>query len=386
MSLAELKKFGHYVSNGQQYYTLSDAKSASSKQVEYVLNDDIYTRHNWNNDPCPELSLGDLYRLRAEKLRQEHDYVVLMYSGGPDSTNILDTFCDNGLRIDEIVNFNSYNSTALVDGTLNNADFIYNVRPRLEQLRSEGKLDAKITIYDEVDMSLQHWHRMKKMGWDDIATCLGGPNMWLNIPYAHQYGSALWKRIQSKEKVCIIYGHDKPSSVIIDGKRAIYHSSLPLGNFGEVVKQYPALMAPLVKACHWFYVSPDSASIVMKQSYILNQFCNLNQEPEFYSAAPASPGLRTAYSWPSKKGYGNLKYDIFHRLIYPKWRPKFITPKVRDLLLRPQDCWWVTTLQTEQKSIWEHYVKNFVKENFANIEKSGTMMMVPPKTKPIFIE
>ena len=352
-----------------------------------MLNDNIYSKHNWSNDPCPGLSLEDLYRLRAEKLRQEHDYIVLMYSGGPDSTNILDAFCNNGLHIDEIINFNSYTSTSVIDGTLNNADFVYNVTPKLKQLQREGKLNAKITFYDEVDMCVRHWSEMAKMGWDDMTTCWGGPSMWLGTPYAHRYNDDLWQRIQNKEKVCIIYGFDKPNSTIIDGKRAIWHSSFPYTNLGEIVKQYPTLMEPLIKAVHWFYQSPDSALIVMKQSYILNQFCNLHPEPEFYSAEPQQRAWRQAYSWPSKNGYGNLRYDIFHSLIYPTWNPTVVTPKPRDLLLRPQDCWWVQKLHQEQKSIWESWAKKLLKENFSTLKQNGGyMVMIAPKTKPIFIE
>lgn len=47
-------------------------------------------------------SLPDLYRERAQQLRDSYDYLILYYSGGADSLNILRTFLDNGIRLDQI--------------------------------------------------------------------------------------------------------------------------------------------------------------------------------------------------------------------------------------------------------------------------------------------
>jgi len=48
-------------------------------------------------------SLDFLYALRARQLREKYDYLVLYFSGGADSTNILKTFIDNNIFLDEIV-------------------------------------------------------------------------------------------------------------------------------------------------------------------------------------------------------------------------------------------------------------------------------------------
>jgi hypothetical protein len=388
MILPQLKKFGHYKVNNFEYYTLSDAKAASKiagKPFSYHFNEEIYDQYDWTKDPCPDLTLDDMYRLRAQQLRDEYDYVVIMYSGGPDSANVLDAFCHNGIHVDEIINFNSYSSTSVVDGTLNNADYVYNVKPTIEQYQRKGKLRAKITIYDEVEYSKKHWSRVKSLGWDDVATDLGGPSMWLNSGHAHQYNKDLWDKIQSGVKVCIINGHDKPNSVIYNGKRAIFHSDVPAGNFKEVVKQYDTLMAPVIKTWNWFYASQDTAPIVIKQCYVLNQFCNSHPEPEFYSPPPKDKNLRPSHNWPSKHGYGNLKYDIFHSLIYPRWQPGFVTPKPRNLLLRPQDCWWVNDLPTDQKTVWIHHVQKFFRENY-EVLKTGAMTAALPRTAPRLVE
>lgn len=49
------------------------------------------------------LSLQDLYKKRAQQLRDKHDYLILSYSGGSDSWTILNAFLSNGIQLDEVV-------------------------------------------------------------------------------------------------------------------------------------------------------------------------------------------------------------------------------------------------------------------------------------------
>ena len=51
----------------------------------------------------PEQSMKDLCVARARQLREDHDYLRIWFSGGIDSTYMLDTFVDNGIHIDEII-------------------------------------------------------------------------------------------------------------------------------------------------------------------------------------------------------------------------------------------------------------------------------------------
>lgn len=51
----------------------------------------------------PEENLETLCRRSAEKLRMEYNYIRLWFSGGIDSTYMLDTFVNNNIHIDEIV-------------------------------------------------------------------------------------------------------------------------------------------------------------------------------------------------------------------------------------------------------------------------------------------
>jgi hypothetical protein len=54
------------------------------------------------NNPNINLNLLDLYKERAQQLRDSYDYLILAYSGGSDSDNMLKTFLYNNIKIDEI--------------------------------------------------------------------------------------------------------------------------------------------------------------------------------------------------------------------------------------------------------------------------------------------
>lgn len=367
---SDLRRFGYYKVNELEFTVLSDAVFAASNdwsKITFHFNDKIYDQFDWTKDPCPHLSLKDLYKRRAQQLRDEFDYVVIMCSGGPDSMNVLDTFCSNNIHVDEVINYNSYGSTQIVAGTIHNADYVYNFKPAIEQYQRHGQLNAKITIYDEVEFVKKHWQTVSTVGWDDIATDFGGPTMWLARGHSHRYNPELWKKIQNGDKVCVINGADKPSSMIINGRRALIYHDMPVGNFKEIVTSNMYNFNSIASTWQWFYQAPETAELQIKQSYILNQFCKAHPEPIYYTKPSNDLRVRPGNSWPSVHGHGHLKYDIFHRLIYPNWNPKYVTPKPADLILRPQDNWWMDKFDDKDKSLWTSFTKKFLKQNFEKL-------------------
>jgi hypothetical protein len=95
------------------FYYFTDKTVTQSKllSIEYskIVNeqpllyyhDDLFNKVEWSVEPPKPLQ--EYYQLQAEKIRDEYDYVVLCYSGGIDSTNILETFYFNNIKIDKII-------------------------------------------------------------------------------------------------------------------------------------------------------------------------------------------------------------------------------------------------------------------------------------------
>lgn len=69
--------------------------------VKYHWFDDEFNK--FDRSKLGMISLNEMYRQRAQQIRDSYDYVILNYSGGCDSWNILKTFLDNNIRLDQIM-------------------------------------------------------------------------------------------------------------------------------------------------------------------------------------------------------------------------------------------------------------------------------------------
>src|SRR5260221_13572359 len=98
--------FGHYVYNRNAYVRKIDAFDEALKNRDYFPNislwfhDESYAQFDWAQEPL--VSLDTLYKMRAKQIRDENEYLILLYSGGADSHQILDTFLKHNIFIDEV--------------------------------------------------------------------------------------------------------------------------------------------------------------------------------------------------------------------------------------------------------------------------------------------
>lgn len=156
-------KYGYWnvTKNGiaQPFDRKIDALLAAGEdgQIQFIYNDPVWD--SFDRSTIGKVDLDTLYRERALQLRAKYKTLKLYYSGGADSTNILMTFINNGIKLDEIV---VKWPKKLVDGsfyTPNSDDFsAYNywsewdlaVQPRLEWLK-EHHPEIKVTLLDYTD-------------------------------------------------------------------------------------------------------------------------------------------------------------------------------------------------------------------------------------------
>ena len=104
------KKLGYYSVGLQEFDSKIKACQLASKVLEKIqspnivkwhFNDEIFSTYNWSIEPRE--SLADLYKKRAKHLREQYDYIIISYSGGADSHNVVMSFLNQGLFIDELV-------------------------------------------------------------------------------------------------------------------------------------------------------------------------------------------------------------------------------------------------------------------------------------------
>ena len=126
----------YYSSDGKKFASKIEAlhhKKATGCDIKFYYYDDIYDSLDWSYNP-PH-SLQELYRIQAERIRSKYDYVLILYSGGYDSTQILDTFFYNNIKIDKIVTVGSFNQDRDTSSDKNrNLEARLNGFPYIDQL------------------------------------------------------------------------------------------------------------------------------------------------------------------------------------------------------------------------------------------------------------
>jgi hypothetical protein len=235
----------------------------TNSNVSWNFFDDTFEKINWNIES--ELSIIDLYRIRAQQIREKYDYVIVFCSGGSDSNNVIRTFIDNNIHVDEVIGI------APVSG-LNNWDFDQNnfnedntitetkfaLFPLLNEI-SKKSPSTKITINDYFADLL----KTKDNNWfyescGNIVTTL--TSQFTNISkFKH-----IDKLLQSNKKIGLVYGTDKPIVRLVNNDFFFIFADSGVNylNMSES-NQYPTVDRVL------FYWSPDLPELLVKQSHMI---------------------------------------------------------------------------------------------------------------------
>lgn len=373
--------------------TLAQMESIkTNKPLEFDFNDRVFDLYDWTKEPEPAVGINEFYRRRAQQLRDKYEYLVLMYSGGPDSQVVLDTFLDNNIHLDEVVNANSYSKTQQLENTTHNTDFFYNVKPNLDKILSRDNNKIKITILDEIEITKKIFEDASSQleYYERLFNSVTFPSAWLFRGTWIKHVPHVWNKFLNGVRVGIIYGYDKPSVDVHNGKyywnasdSFVMDSSFAFTTDADLKGH---------NAIETFYQTPDMPELSIKQAHILKNFLNSGvpnqnyfEDPALYLAKDQRPPLNCR----SKMHTGNLKYKYFHEIIYPSWTPNVITPKPMFNGTRMEDCWWIYGMDKSIQKIWykgltKHHSEFRLGTKDNRLIKSTILDMV--KSKKRFLE
>lgn len=129
--------------------------------IKWNYNDEAYDAWKWDQEPSK--SLDQLYAERAWDIRNRYDYVVLHFSGGHDSTNILETFIRNKIHLDEIITRGGISQVPKSGGQLtsNNmyGECLSQALPLAQWAKDNHYPHLKITVVDTVPIILDHFKK-----------------------------------------------------------------------------------------------------------------------------------------------------------------------------------------------------------------------------------
>jgi hypothetical protein len=311
----------------------------------------------------------------------------LLYSGGPDSQTVLDTFLKNNIKIDEIINVNSFEKTQKVNGTTHNADYVYNVKPTVEEIIKKYGNQIRVTVIDEIDMTQKIFKEYYDKGdyYELLFNSGSFPSVWMMRGIWIKHVPHIWSKFLEGKRVCVMMGVDK-TSINIEGGR--YFTS-----FSDFVGPDAAmLMTNDVdfkghNVMELFYHTPDFPELIIKQAHLLKRFVDADTttQEHFEDVSKYTPyDFRPASNCKSKKHIGNLKYQHYHKVVYPSWLPGVVTPKPMYFGTRLIDCWWINDLRGVEGKVWtsgliEHHTNfNFIEKKH-HILNSATLPFTPSK-------
>lgn len=282
------RSLGLYVCDGKEFSSKILAclhSNEVNKPVDWIFNDRAFSSYNWMVEPTE--TLDELYNRRARQLREQYDYVMLSYSGGADSHNILMSFVRQGLHIDEIVvncfekaskqfvDLNPLNMSAENAG----AEHYLQTLPRLKEIHPKIP-KTKITISDLSDHLFSFMENAGDASW--ILSKREGINPAGATRFNYLHFADVRKRFDKEKTICMILGVEKPRTAIVNGNlimrfvdRAVNQQTV-----AEHMKDYTNSTA------EFFYWSPNAVPMLIKQGHIIKKYLSVNQNMQQHWYAP----------------------------------------------------------------------------------------------------
>jgi hypothetical protein len=254
----------YYFDDGSKFSSKIEAiqySLKSQKNFRLYYFDEVFSSIDWSIEPSNTLQYH--YKQQAQRIRDEYDYVVLCYSGGADSTNILETYVYNNIKLDKIVVVGalSEDSSKGVDEN-HNGELYHNVFPYLKDLGLEGitQICDYTTLFDKPEnFSIYEYGE----NWVDVVGTRLSPHNWFWRDLHKHVVPIEWR----SKKVAIIFGKDKPKLSYHDNKFAFRFSDIVVNNYGNI---------ETVDNCDRinFYWDPNYPLIIIKQLHILKSHFN----------------------------------------------------------------------------------------------------------------
>ena len=319
-------KFGYYRVGNLKLHGKYDAISIMEKtgqHLTYHYHDEVYSSYDWRKEP--QSSLLELYKKRAEQLREKYDYVVVCYSGGADSHIVLNSFVNNNIHVDEIMCY--YGGVSAQDKWYN-AEVGQVAVPYAKKV-IEKFPNIKLRLLDLQAYMAEFWDKGDPEDWDTVAHYCGQGNQ--------AGGTAIFKMVATNphylnilnqgKTVCFVTGYDKPRVWQVDGRYCHRFLDIP-SQFVLIGADFPA---------ESFFWSSDLPELLIKQCHVIKHYME--------HATPTSKHISTDKTGFACKTHGDqtlwLTMHGVHDLIYPTWDINtFTTGKDPHTVFGQRDEWF----------------------------------------------
>jgi hypothetical protein len=337
-------KLGYYRVADETYYSKPMAYMRAKELgtiPTWCFNNIQFVKEDWTVEP--EVDLLELYRLRAQQIRDQYDYIRLDLSGGSDSATVLYSFVLNNIPLDEVVFRYPKQGEKGVVGDVHNYDpsntlseWEFSAKPMLHWI-STNYPDVKITFYDYSQRMIDGDY-LKDESW------ILQTRDWFQPGHVakHDIFGAKEHREQadSGKKICILHGVDKPKVVVINGQWYTYFIDVFANQPSPIKHDYENITHEL------FFWTPDLPKLLIKQSHMIKTWFDLPTHKTFkylVSYPVRDPNARTTYE------------NIVKSIVYPQFDlTTWQTSKATNSFYNEMDHWFYTNFSdTEMYQVWK---------------------------------
>jgi hypothetical protein len=325
-------KFGYYKVGDRSTYSKLEAiewSKKTNKNTEWDFNRSVFDLIDWTKEP--DMDLGEMYKARARQIRESYDYIVLWYSGGSDSHNLLLAWIDAGLKIDEIATTWNYEASGDPHDHYN-AEITNVVLPDIKKLKDSG-IEFNFRLVDISKLCMDLFD-----AWGNEYEYHVNFHLSVNNPAKHlmRYRIKEYRdMVAAGKKLCFVWGKEKPLLRYENGKHYFIFADSIDNTVGPFVQRnynkgwYDEL----------FYWTPDYPLIPVKQAHVIKNY--LEHATDVNEFEPHNPEKFQINGY-SKKLNMYLRDERVKTLLYPKWSNDiFCNGKAGSFTYSQRDEWFL---------------------------------------------
>lgn len=336
---------GYYSVNGELFENKISALIRGSELnvlPEWHYFDDLFSKANKNG--LGQIPLTEWYKQRALQLRDKYDYLILNYSGGSDSHNILQTFLKNNIKLDCVfvqwhLRFTDRNLYSVNNNIKTNDNFHsewdLTLKKDLEWLSSNHP-NIKIEIKDWSLNLNENFY--KDILFESTAGVMPNISRGLKLNTFSDIETQLSER---GVKVANIFGVDKPHIVEKDGSYYFYF-------IDKSCMAQPNPNNP--NGLEYFYISPNMPNLTIEQGFRLAKWFKIYKENKFLIEAKSKRKDINNFTFRDHFDEYHNYCEIVKTVCYPNWnfnRFQAGKPMPRDDILCGLKLWDNILLNTE---------------------------------------
>ena len=330
-------KFGYYQVGELTTFSKIEALEWHQRlghAVQYRFNDAVFDCYDWTKEP--QSTLVEIYQQRAQQIRAKYDYLVLFYSGGADSHNMLQSFVSQGIYVDEICSFGSLDGDQDKASTFNREVF-ESAAPFAQRLIDTNPI-YRTTRFRFLDLSELIAGLLDRITLDNFAYIANSTVSVNNV--ARQFirdWDPEYQRIMERQSLCFVWGHDKPRTMHRDGRFGIQFLDINDNCVGPRVQQ--------LNHSHWhdelFYNSPDMPELIIKQTHEIMRWSKLTPTTDpRWTQTVTGLGHCIKHTNADQQAWW-ITQNGLSSIIYPWYDPlQYYAAKPRNSIFSERDRWY----------------------------------------------